>query len=170
MSLSLEQMPLTPELVNSFRKVLRQKGRLKCRIVSDSMLPVLEVGDIIEIEPVRKIRKLRRFDLLVFFDGNQLMCHFLWKKSKVDNNQTIITRSLKRCLINDPSVYDSFILGKVISHHLPWRYRLIVLVRNLLDLSRLILERFKKAVMKLKKVLSTIYRGKAIHNRKNHTS
>jgi hypothetical protein len=116
------------------KEILQRTGSLKCRISSDSMTPLLRVGAMVLVEPLGENgwEELRRFDLLVFHDGKDLMCHFLWTKNRLRTPVTLSTRSLKRCLVDDPPVTTEQILGVVRGTRLSLRHKMGVLFKNLI--------------------------------------
>lgn len=87
---------------------------IKGKIVSDSMVPTLLVGQEIQIEPTSP-EKLKRFDIIVFKVGNELCAHFFWGRQKnfMTNDETFITRSLKNPTFLDFPIRPENIIGKV---------------------------------------------------------
>ncbi len=110
------------------RKRLISRGKLRCRIVSDSMYPLLDVGSEIEVEPVTRPE---RFDLVVFWERSRLTCHYVWSLNSVDDPPTVTTRSLKNPNEDDLPVPLDKILGRVVSHALDWRTRAWLIARSI---------------------------------------
>ena len=109
------------------RTLLAKLGRMKCRIVSDSMEPLLRVGDVVEIEPA-KIEVLRRFDILVFQQYDKMLCHFLWNKNSTGKHPSITTRSLKKPRADDLPITPDLLLGRVVDRKLSgWTIAKIIL-------------------------------------------
>ena len=52
-------------------------GKLKVKIISDSMSPFIKIGDQIEILPL--VRHPQFGEVIVFYDQNRLNCHFFLK-------------------------------------------------------------------------------------------
>ena len=96
----------------------------KGKIVSDSMEPVLKVGDLIVVDV--KAAHLKRFDIIVFLTNGRLICHYLWQRNQVVRPILMQTRSLNGS-IDYPIGEDDYI-GKVISHKLSlwWKIRILV--------------------------------------------
>ena len=92
------------------KKTLAFDGELPIKIVTDSMRPLLQVDE--KLKVIVPPKKLKMFDLVVFYQSEKLNCHFLWRDQKNFNN-TIVTRSLKQPKVDDPPVPYECILGVV---------------------------------------------------------
>lgn len=106
-----------------------EDGPIEIRIVSDSMLPLIKVGDTISM--FKKPTKLKAFDIIVFFDVDKLVCHFIWKDQK-DFNGSIITRSLKEPYKNEVPRNYKDIIGIVSSKKISSTTRIKILFFNFL--------------------------------------
>lgn len=85
---------------------------LRFRIVSDSMHPLLRVGDEIVWEKINNpFLDLKRFDLLLFKQDQILYCHFVWQIRPKSN--VIITRAYRYLWHEDLPIAPECILGKV---------------------------------------------------------
>lgn len=84
-------------------------------IVSDSMEPALMTGERIIVD-VGELN-LKRFDIIVFFQGGKLIAHYMWDMNKLVQPILLRTRSLKYGQLDLPIGMDQY-LGKVISHRL----------------------------------------------------
>jgi signal peptidase I len=84
-------------------------------IVSDSMEPLLKIGDKIVVEV--GTRELKRFDLIVFWNGEKLVCHYVWAMNRLVTPFLLQTRSMKYLGKDVPINWDDY-LGKVHSHRL----------------------------------------------------
>jgi signal peptidase I len=86
----------------------------KSQVVSDSMVPVLKVGDrvVIEIGDLN----LKRFDIIVIFVDGKLICHYIWKINSFVKPVIIQTRNMRKQM-DIPIMLDDY-LGKVVSHQL----------------------------------------------------
>jgi len=115
-----------------FRALLGKVGSLQCRVMTDSMAPLLAPGDRIVLEPVSSFGTLRRFDILVFRYRERLYCHFLWNRSRFGGEMTFTTRSLKEPLKDDVPVGVGEILGRVRGRAIPLLTRLRIIALNLL--------------------------------------
>lgn len=104
-----------------------KKELLHFRIASDSMSPVLNVGDEIFWDKVDNVaHDLKRFDLIVFRQGTDLFCHYLWQKNP--KRDLYITKPLKNMAREDLPLNSSAILGRVTSHRLNFFWRLKILL------------------------------------------
>ncbi|MES2527112.1 MAG: S26 family signal peptidase [Bdellovibrionota bacterium] len=84
-------------------------------IVSESMLPVLKIGDKITVEVGNE--KLERFDIIVFWSQNKLVCHYVWAINRTVRPLLIQTRSTFYREKDYPIEFADY-LGKVVSHRL----------------------------------------------------
>lgn len=114
-----------------YRAVLEKVGQLKCKVVSDSMRPVLNIGDIVNLEPIADPRTLRRFDIVVYHAGDRPNCHFVWNHNRLGSEPTIAMRSLKDPIGDEIPVGFASLLGRVVDHRIPWHIRARVLFANL---------------------------------------
>jgi signal peptidase I len=94
---------------------LKKNPFFKGVIVSDSMEPLIMVGDRIIVEVGNM--DLERFDIVVFFSDGKLVCHYLWAMNQIVKPILFQTRSLKYGNKDFPLSFDDY-LGKVVSHHL----------------------------------------------------
>ncbi len=95
-------------------------------IASDSMSPVLKVGDEILWDKIADASQdLKRFDLIVFRQGTQLFCHYLWFKNP--KRDLYITKPLKNMVREDLPLSSAAILGRVTSHRLNFYWRMKIL-------------------------------------------
>jgi signal peptidase I len=94
---------------------LKELPFFRGKIISDSMEPVLNIGDKITVEVGRK--ELERFDLIVFYSQDKLICHYLWAMNRLVEPILLQTRSTKYGLRDYPIGLEDY-LGKVVSHRL----------------------------------------------------
>lgn len=88
------------------------------KIVTGSMDPVIKIGEEIVVDV--GCRDFKRFDIIVFFQSDKLICHYLWRKNSIVKPVLYQTRALNGGY--DLPVTEELCLGKVISHKLPlWR-------------------------------------------------
>ena len=92
------------------KKKLHRKKAMSFNIASDSMSPLIKINDKIEIVPVRT-DELQLFDIIVFWQFDRLLCHFIVKTISPLN-----TASLKNKV--DYPVKEELILGKVVNFKL----------------------------------------------------
>jgi hypothetical protein len=119
------------------RQRLGSGGRLKCRVVSGSMEPVIAVGEAIEVErlPLNGVDGLKRFDIVLYDTGEKLVCHYFWgcnRHPEADGSLLCLTRSLDESG-EDLPVPTSSILGRVTSHRLPWHRRAAILAAAIVE-------------------------------------
>lgn len=88
----------------------------KGRIVTGSMVPVIQVGEEILVEV--KAENLKRFDIIVFVQDKKLICHYLWTLNRIVEPRLMQTRNISGGL--DFPIVESDYIGKVVSHHMPW--------------------------------------------------
>lgn len=108
------------------QKQLQSEGQLSFQVVTGSMVPLISVGDFIVVEPVDPT-VLKRFDVIVFWRGSVLVCHFVWWKNRFlspNGTRTFSTGGIR--MLDDVVVAEEMILGKVVSHQMTLWYRLMV--------------------------------------------
>lgn len=104
------------------------------QIQSDSMVPIIKVGDVIYISPV-ELQHLKPFDIIVFKDTSalingapKLICHIYLN---IDDNNQITT-----CSYNNFSLDENFssnnILGKVTNYKVNIFQKLKIFINLLL--------------------------------------
>lgn len=108
-------------------EVLKQKiasGRdHTLTVVSDSMIPLIAVGESITVGPVAT---LKVFDIVLFFQGARLNVHYL---TRIDHEQgQYITRSLKNPHEQDYPLKRSDILGVIINKKLSIWHKIKILL------------------------------------------
>lgn len=93
---------------------LKKLPLFKSKVISDSMVPVIQVGDEVVIDVGQE--DIKRFDIIVIFHDGKLICHYLWRKNKVVQPILLQTRNMSGKL--DFPVEMKDYLGKVINHKL----------------------------------------------------
>lgn len=121
---------IKPEEFLFFKKKLAQNENLPLKIVSDSMEPLLKIGQEIHLT-ASPINELRPFDLIVFLENHKLVCHFYWHQNRHDG--TLLTRSLKRPRSSDFPIQPDHYLGRVVGIHLSFAQKTKVILLNLLS-------------------------------------
>ncbi len=108
------------------KKRLHSFGELKFKIATDSMYPLICIGDEIEVFPVD--RDFRAFDIIVYWDGEKLMAHYVWHVNnlKIKNQTSLLTRSLKNQYENDLPIPVDNILGFVHNFKLSTFKRILI--------------------------------------------
>lgn len=89
---------------------LAKDGRINCRIISGSMEPLIMTNDFVDIEPLSG--ELKKFDILVFFQKDKLICHYVTHVNLSDGK--IITANLIGG--EDLPFEKDQILGKVVNY------------------------------------------------------
>lgn len=114
------------------KKELEREKRARFTVVTGSMAPLIKAGDMIEVEPLAGSQP-RRFDILVYWDGKILICHYVWHLQLAFQGaeQEFITRPLASTL-DDLPVPSSRVLGRVISHKLSFFTKCKVVLAALL--------------------------------------
>ena len=92
----------------------------KGKIVSGSMVPVIQIGEEILVDI--KAKNLKRFDIIVFVQDEKLICHYLWTRNKFVTPLLLQTRSMGGG--KDFPITEEDYIGKVISHHLSFFQKL----------------------------------------------
>ncbi len=119
-------MLLSTEQFLKVKNEILKSGRAKCRIISNSMEPIIKVNEKIDVEPLQE--DLRPFDIIVFFFQDKLICHWVVKpRSEFDTNR-IITASFNPIGLDFP-VSREQILGKVISHQMSWLNKIKIFLK-----------------------------------------
>ena len=90
---------------------------IKYRVVSDSMEPLIPIGSELQLEKV-SLLNLKRFDIVVFEDGNKYTCHYIWHINESVDLGAIITRNLKGDY--DEPFHVEKVLGKVVNFKIPF--------------------------------------------------
>lgn len=99
------------------------------------MSPVIEVNELITVEPLKSINALKRFDIIVYAKGDSLICHYFWNTNLLQKETTICTRSLKEPYQNELPVAVDKILGFVSSHKINTTRKSFLILMNLLKAS-----------------------------------
>lgn len=114
-------------------EVLRQKlasgSPHQLTVVSDSMSPLIAIGEDIVVHPRPAKEDLKIFDIILFYQGGRLNAHFL---TKIDwQGDTFITRPLKDPRHQDYPLQYQDILGIIKNKKLNWWHKLKVLASSL---------------------------------------
>ena len=103
---------------------LKKDKFIKTLVISDSMEPILKPQEKITIEV--NATELKRFDLVVIYLNQKLVCHYLWRINKIVAPILLQTRSMTGQ--SDIPVPVTDCLGKVVSHRLNFWMRLRLLI------------------------------------------
>jgi len=111
---------------------LAHHGRLGLKVSTDSMMPVISPGTLIEVVPLNT-QALRPFTIIVFWNGHELICHY------VRHRNTILSATGQQCYVTgglngrDPLPVEACdVLGVVVSHRISALRRLWLVLYFLL--------------------------------------
>lgn len=108
------------------KKDILSRPYFKGEIKSGSMVPVIHIGDVVTVAV--KERNLRRFDIVVFINGDKLICHYVWNFNRFIEPFVLQTRSMEG--LKDFPISEEDYMGKVVSHQIPlWRKLMILLAK-----------------------------------------
>lgn len=93
---------------------LKELSLFKSKVVSDSMVPVIQIGEDVIIDIGNK--DIKRFDIIVIYLDGKLVCHYLWHMNKYLKPILLQTRNMSGKM-DFPINIDDY-LGKVMSHRL----------------------------------------------------
>lgn len=93
----------------ALKQELIQDSEFLFPVVTDSMAPIITVGEIIVVKPLPQ--RLKPFDIIVFYQFEKLICHFVWHQNE-KIGKTVITRNLNEGKFDLP-VSEEEILGIV---------------------------------------------------------
>lgn len=102
---------------------------LKYKVVSDSMTPLIPVGAELDLEKIDETTVLKKFDIIVFIQNNQLTCHYIWHVNETFEKGTIRTRGLKHNE-EDLPFHRKMVVGKVKNFKLGFFTKLRILFKN----------------------------------------
>lgn len=103
------------EMFRNLQNEIENTGYVFVQLVSDSMSPVLKTGDAAIAKPIKDHNRIKKFDILVFFDGEKLLCHYFVGRSSfkdADGVELYLTRGLSAREFDLP-VRKDHVLGKV---------------------------------------------------------
>ena len=112
----------------SVASLLLQQGKIRFRIVSDSMSPVLRPGDLVELEAA-KPAELKAGEIIVFSRSEVLIGHRLVRSFEKEGTQWVVTKG-ERGPNEDLPVPTAQVIGRItriykprIFHRLVWRMK-----------------------------------------------
>ncbi len=84
------------------------------------MSPLIPVGAIITIRKINENESLKKYDILLFKNGQRLVCHYFWRENQLFDKGFIITRSIKN-MTEDLPFSKTQVLGVVTNFKIgPW--------------------------------------------------
>lgn len=119
---------ITQKEFEALKNDLKDKN-LSMTVASGSMEPVIMTGEPIEVTMVKE--PLAPFDIIVFWNTEVFIGHMVWHVNTIpshDGQRVIVTRPLKRGADDFP-ITENQILGKIISHRVPWIWRVRLSLR-----------------------------------------
>ena len=95
--------------------VLEKQSQLDVRVLGKSMQPILFEKDIITVYPLTSLESLKRFDVIIFWQNNLLICHYFWRLNShfQSDSTTLLTRPLNPIRAHDHPIQLSQVLGIV---------------------------------------------------------
>lgn len=122
MQIPVQTQPLLQ--FDSAKKALRKQGRLGLRIHTPSMEPLIPAQDLVEVTPLKSAPSV--WDIIVFWQGDRWLCHWVFHINALpsaEGKSIFLTRPLNQHG-EDLPVEEDQILGKVVSHSIPFMTRL----------------------------------------------
>ena len=94
---------------------LKKKCQLDVRVLGKSMNPILFEEDILTVYPLLSLENLKRFDVIIFWQNNLLICHYFWRFNThfQTDSTTLLTRPLNPVRAHDHPIEMSQVLGIV---------------------------------------------------------
>lgn len=102
---------------------LKSLSLFKSKVVTNSMVPIIQVGEEIVIDIGNN--NIKRFDIVVIYLDGKLVCHYLWNLNRYLKPILMQTRNMAGRLDYPVSIDDY--LGKVLSHRLNLWQRIKIL-------------------------------------------
>ena len=104
-------------------EALKKMPMFKGKIVSNSMEPVIMVGEDIVVAVGEQ--DIKRFDIIVIFFEEKLICHYLWQKNR--SLKPILLQTRNMFGQRDIPIREEDYFGKVLSHKLSLWQKLKIL-------------------------------------------
>lgn len=107
---------------------------LRIDLQSKGILSLNLHGQTLEIETIKDIKSLRRFDPILYWQDGELICHYLWRLNRLfmqDESLLLQTRPLTPLSAPDSLVSLPQILGKPKHVRLPLWKKLMILLHAL---------------------------------------
>lgn len=104
--------------------VLQAKKKVEMTVVTGSMIPLIQIGEKITVEPFEG--EAKKFDIVVFHHKNILVCHYVWHVNRLTMGSplTYSTRGLANAHEDIVPCTSDKVLGKVTSHRLKFGHKL----------------------------------------------
>lgn len=123
----------------SLKTLLTKEKVISIPLVGVSMNPLIKEGDILKIEFLNSVQSLKRFDIIVFWQHEHLICHYFWRVNNFfhqKNNDGIekkilATRPLNPLKGYDQPITEEHILGIVKNFQISWMLKFKILWMSL---------------------------------------
>lgn len=102
---------------------LKTLSLYKSKVVSGSMLPIIQIGEEVIIDIGNM--EIKRFDIIVFYLDGKLVCHYLWHLNRFLKPILLQTRNMSGRMDFPVNIEDY--LGKVMSHRLSFWQKLKII-------------------------------------------
>lgn len=93
---------------------LKTLSLFKSKVISDSMVPVIQIGEEVIIDIGNM--DIKRFDIIVIYLDGKIVCHYLWHLNRYLKPILLQTRNMSGKMDFPVKIEDY--LGKVMSHKL----------------------------------------------------
>lgn len=104
------------------------------RLIGQSMWPILKEGRVVKVNTKASIDSLRPFDIIIFQDKDEFICHYFWKRpvNFHGNKRLIVTRPFNPVRNMDRPIEESQFIGQVIGVTFPWWAKIKVIGHGLI--------------------------------------
>ncbi len=112
------------------KQELKRAKKLKIKIMSGSMSPVLKTDEILEVSWIPKNFEPQKYDIFVYWDGMRLIGHYFYEKANLLNDQNEVW--IFKCLIaksEDFPVARKEVIG-IVNKKIPFLRRLFLSLRS----------------------------------------
>ena len=123
-----ERKPVDKFTFETLKHIIATKGKVRFKVASGSMEPLIAVNSEIDVYPLQG--KPKKFDIIVFWDGQILTCHYVRHVNAIpaSNGEELFVTGGLDSRFEDWPVRTSQILGilkePVISGF--WQFRLLI--------------------------------------------
>ncbi len=121
-------LPVKISLQEFFDLKSNFNGPNEVEILTGSMAPFINPGEKVLVFPLGN-KKLEKFDPIIYWQSDKLICHFYYREVTTEKGSHIITKSLNSPK-DDPPVQKEHILGIVVRPKLPrWKRFMLRLLK-----------------------------------------
>jgi signal peptidase I len=113
---------VTKDQFENLKTILNIKGSHTTTISGRSMTPLIRDGQEVTVKPLKTEPK--KFDIIVIWSQEQLVCHYVWHINEMINTEQkiLVTRGYNQG--DDLPVNEKNILGKIEGVKIPFFYKL----------------------------------------------